>query len=125
MDIKTTIFEGKDKMIATKCNEENGIEVTIHEPMGKATTLEGSITGKQIIEQTIFKAMGIKVIFVEKGIELIVERKKRDFEVMRREVLDIEGTAYQGTQGAICEVRNLVQLAIGKIIFARQRARWS
>ena len=125
MGIKTTIFEGKDKMIVTKCNEENGIEVTIHEPMGKVTTLDVSITGKQIIEQKIFKAMGKKVIFVEKGVELIVEGKKVVFEVMWREFLGIKGTAHQGTQGAKCEMINLVQLVFGKTIFTRRRARWS
>ena len=66
-----------------------------------------------------------KVIFVKKGVELIVEKKKMVFEVMWREVLGIEGTAHQCTQGAICEERNLVQLDIGKIIFMRRRARWS
>ena len=107
VDIEKTIFEAKGKMIVAKCYEANGIEVMIHEPMGKATALEGSSIGKQNIEQTIFKAMGIAMIFVEKGVRQIVERMEMVFEVMCLEALDIEGTTYEGTETTICEASSL------------------
>ena len=115
--IEETIFEGKDKMIVAKCYEENGIEVMFHEPMGKATILEGRSIGKQNSDKTISKAMGQAMIFVEKSVEEIGDRKEMVFEVMCLEGLDIEGSAYEGTRTTVCEASRLEHLDIGKKTF--------
>ena len=68
VDNRKAIIETKGNMFfVSNCFGINGIKVAILGMQGKATILEASSIGKQGIEQTTFKAMGMARIIGTKG----------------------------------------------------------